>query len=87
MEILIHQKLINEDKNFYFFFIFLFFCINIYSHAKEITKIIAKIDNELVTNYDIKNKIITALVLADKEINQKNIDNLKKKIFGRFNPK
>ena len=53
--------------------------LTIYSHAKEITKIIAKIDNELVTNYDVKNKIITALVLADKEINQKNIDNLKRK--------
>ena len=52
--------------------------LTIYSHAKEITKIIAKIDNELVTNYDIKNKIITALVLANKEINQ-NIDNLKEK--------
>ena len=38
-----------------------------------------KIDNEIVTDYELKNKIITALVLSNKEINQKNIDNLKKK--------
>lgn len=66
-------------KTFIFFLFVNFFVLTIYSHAKEITKIIAKIDNELVTNYDVKNKIITALVLADKEINQKNIDNLKRK--------
>lgn len=66
-------------KTFIFFLFFYSFALIVNSNTKEITKIVAKIDNELVTNYDIKNKIITALVLANKEINQKNIDNLKRK--------
>lgn len=45
-------------------------------YAKKI-KILVKIENELVTNYDIKRKIITTLVLANKEVSQKNIDDLK----------
>ncbi len=45
-------------------------------YAKNI-KILVKIENELITNYDIKRKIITTLVLANKEISQKNIDDLK----------
>lgn len=49
------------------------------SFAKEVNKIVVKIDNELITNYDIKNKILTTLILANKEINQKNINNLKVK--------
>ena len=48
-------------------------------HALETNSIVVKIDNELITKFDIKNKIITTLVLADKEINQENIDNLKRK--------
>ena len=66
-------------KTFIFFLFFYSFALIVNSNTKEITKIVAKIDNELVTNYDVKNKIITALVLANKEINQKNIDNLKRK--------
>lgn len=49
-------------------------CLN----ANINTKILVKIDNELITNYDIKSKIITTLILSKKEINQKNIDVLKK---------
>jgi len=49
------------------------------AHAIETNNIVVKIDSELITKFDIKNKIITTLVLADKEINQENIDNLKKK--------
>ena len=66
-------------KTFILFLFFYSFALIVNSNTKEITKIVAKIDNELITNYDIKNKIITALVLANKEINQKNIDNLKRK--------
>jgi len=43
------------------------------------TKIVVKIENELITTYDIKNKIISTLLLSKKKINQTNIDNLKKK--------
>ena len=38
-----------------------------------------KIDNKIITSQDIKNKIITNLLLSKKEINQSNIDNLKRK--------
>ena len=65
-------------------FLFYLFIINLLSlgfwcHSKEVNKIIAKIDNELITSYDIKNKILTTLILANKEINQENINILKKK--------
>ena len=39
------------------------------AHAIETNNIVVKIDSELITKFDIKNKIITTLVLADKEIN------------------
>ena len=40
------------------------------------TKIIVKIENELITSYDIKSKILGTLILK-KEINQTNITGLK----------
>ena len=40
-------------------------------------KIIVKIDNEVVTNYDLKNKILTTLVLTNEKINQDNINKTK----------
>jgi len=46
-------------------------------NAKEITKIVVKIENEIITNYDIKSEILATLILTKKEINQKNIDDLK----------
>ena len=41
-------------------------------------KIILKVENEIITNYEVKNKILTSLVLAGDEITQENIDKLKK---------
>ena len=40
-------------------------------------KIIVKVDNEVVTNYDLKNKILTTLILTDEKINQDNINKTK----------
>ena len=34
-------------------------------------KIIAKIDNKVITSYELKNKILTTLMLSNEEINQK----------------
>ena len=65
-------------RNFILFFIFVIY-LTVDVNAKNTNKIIVKIDNELITSYDIKNKILTTLVLAKKEINQKNIDILKSK--------
>ena len=61
-------------------FIFIFFFLNtVFAiHAKE-NNIVIKIDNEIITTQDIKNKILTTLILSKKEINQDNIDNLKRR--------
>lgn len=61
-----------------YIFLISFFVFSV-SNAKIETKIIIKIGNEIVTNYDVKNEIVTLLVLADEEINQKNINQLKKR--------
>ena len=39
------------------------------------TKILVKIENEIITNFDVQNKIISSLILTKKQINQKNINN------------
>ena len=61
----------------FFFFIIYFTNFNFTLNAKEITKIVVKIENEIITNYDIKSEILATLILTKKEINQKNIDDLK----------
>ena len=61
-------------------FLFLILYSSFFSaNTAEVNKILVKIDNELITSHDVKNKIITALLLAKKEINQKNINDLKRK--------
>ena len=47
-------------------------------------KIIVKVENEIITNYELKNKIMTSLILSDQEINQMNIDNLKKTVLDQL---
>ena len=61
----------------FFFFIIFFANLNFTLNAKEITKIVVKIENEIITNYDIKSEILATLILTKKEINQRNIDDLK----------
>lgn len=61
----------------FFFFIIFFANLNFTLNAKEITKIVVKIENEIITNHDIKSEILATLILTKKEINQKNIDDLK----------
>ena len=67
--------MINKFKILLIFFFSFFYYFD--AHTQNI-KIIVKVENELITSYDIKSKIITTLVLNNKEINQKNIDSLKK---------
>ena len=59
--------------------IFLFFIFNNYLIANIGNKIVIKIENEIITNFEIKNKILTLLIISNQEINQRNIDILKKK--------
>tara|TARA_B100000242_G_C43031278_1_gene480476 strand:+ start:163 stop:1092 length:930 start_codon:yes stop_codon:yes gene_type:complete len=48
------------------------------SMAKIENKIVLKVENEIISNYEVKNKILSSLILNNQEINQKNIDNIKK---------
>ena len=56
-----------------FFIVFFLFSFS----AKGEVKIIAQIGPEIVTNYDLKNKIKTILFLTKQELNQQNINNAK----------
>ena len=48
--------------------------------AKAIkNKIIVKIDNNIITDYELKNKLKTSLILSNQEINQINIDKNKRR--------
>ena len=67
-----------KKKNFYIFFAIILFFFQLNLYAKKSLNIIDKIDNELITSYDVKNKIITTLFLSKKELNQENINSLKK---------
>ncbi len=62
---------------FYLLFILIFFPQILFS--KSSSNIILKIGNEIVTNYEVKNKILTTLVLSGQELNQNNINSLKKR--------
>ncbi len=47
--------------------------------AKTNNKILLKVENEIITNYEVKDKILRTLYLTNQEINQDNIDKLKKR--------
>ncbi len=67
----------NKISYIIFFFLILILFPNFLS-AKIENKIIIKVENEIITNYEIKNKILVTLFLAGEKINQDNIDKLKK---------
>lgn len=46
--------------------------------AKVENKIILKVENEIITNFEVKNKILSTLILANQSITQENINKLKK---------
>lgn len=57
-----------------FLFLSLFFS-NILANEN---KIIVKIDNQIITSYELKNKILTNIILLNEELNQNNINKNKK---------
>ena len=63
-------------------FINLFLLTSLYANFNS--KIIVKVENEIITNYELKNKILTTLILSNQEINQKKIDELKKIILDQL---
>lgn len=63
-------------SNIIFILIF-FFSFNVKTYG-EINNIISlKIGNKIITNYEVKNKILTTLILSNQMINQNNINKLK----------
>ena len=58
-----------------FFFIILILNSNLLAQNK--TKIIAKVGSEIVTSFELENKIKTTLFLAGENLSQKNIDSIK----------
>ena len=56
-------------------FIFLYFILNSLNctvFASIENKIILKIENEIITNFEVKNKILSTLILSNQEINLEN---------------
>lgn len=60
------------------FFLIIFLFVTNKSFAKIESTIVLKIENEIISNYEVKNKILTSLIMNGQEINQKNIDNNKR---------
>ena len=54
-----------------------FFSLTNNLYSKVETSIIVKIDRKIITNFDVKNKILSTLIIAGDEISQENIDKLK----------
>jgi len=53
--------------------------LNNTSFAKIESNIVIKIENEIITYFEIKNKILSTLLLTNQEINQESINNQKKR--------
>ncbi len=60
----------------FFLFIFVFRESNVYSEINN--KIIAKVGDQIISSYELKNKIKLILFLSKQELNQSNIDQIKK---------
>ena len=65
-----------------FYFIFCSILFVKVSFAQISNKIVLRIGNEIVTNFDVKNKILGDLILSNNEINQDNIDKYKKVVLN-----
>ena len=65
-------------------FFFLIFFLNGILNAKIENKIIAKVGSEVITSFEIKNKILRTLILNNSNINQENIDKLKEQVLDNL---
>ena len=59
-----------------FFLYYLLFLNQAFANLNN--AILLKVDNHIITSYELKNKIMSALILSNTDINQQNIDKLKK---------
>ncbi len=62
-------------------FLFLFSFVSIELHPID-NKIVAKVENTVLTSYELKNKMRVTLVLSDQEINQNNINKIKSNVLA-----
>ena len=81
MVILRALHLANEKIFFLNFYciLFLFNTVDLRSAIQE--KILIKVDNEIISSYDLSNQIKTILFLSNREINNSNITQFKKVAF------
>ena len=65
----------------YFFFFLKLTVLSLFFIPSNALKneIVVKIDNNIITAYEIKNKIKTSLILSNQDLNQVNIDKNKKR--------
>ena len=66
-----------KKKKYLLLILLIFFFKISYTNASIQNKIIATVNNEIVTSYELKNKIMTFLILNKVEVNQENINNYK----------
>ena len=69
----------NEDKitkNFTLFHLIFSFKTSL---AEIKNNIVVKVENEIITQYEIKDKIIRSLILSGKDVSQTNINSIKRK--------
>ena len=62
------------NKNFKILIIIILLNIGTNSFASTKNKIIASVENQIISSYELKNKIKTILFLSDQNLSQKNID-------------
>ena len=81
------MKYFNSEKFLLTLIISIFFIFN-YAYSSINNKIVIKVGNEIITSYELENEIKTILFLSKKQINQENINKVKKKaISGLINKK
>ena len=68
-----------KKKLFKIIFFIIFINIENNSFALTKNKIIANVDNRIISSYELKNKVKTILFLANQNINQENIDLIKER--------
>ena len=66
------------------FILIINFCLFNSLQANVNNKIIVKVGNEIITNFELKNKILTNIFLSGKEVNQENIDSLKRVVLDQL---
>ena len=58
--------------------LFILFLVSNASISSINNKIIVKVENKTITSFELKNKINTLLISSNREINQANVNKIKK---------